>query len=194
MAVAVFAGHIMAALYTLICDVVEHHPVPRMILMLNAVQCTRLMIAAIRAIKNGDLKTHQTLMFLVYIYSTEGAGTIWQVENFMWMLGCSPSTCQSQYNSKATFYVGSYTLRLIFIRILSYFHLLCIATLRRDVGMRRYVVYESRNFVYALTLLYLSWYFFGLGKVGTFIENGGYVILAICEAFSPTTNVHALKI
>lgn len=193
-AVTIFVGHILVALYSLICDVVEHHPISRMMLLLNAMQCARLMTASIHAIKNGDLKTHQILMLFAYIYSTEGSGTIRQVENFMWMLGYSPSSCQRQYDGKATFCVTSYSLRMIFIRLLSFFHLWCISMLRQDEELRKYVARDIRNFFAAASVLYVSWYVFGLGAVGAVIENGGFIVLAIFQAFSPTYRVQKVGV
>lgn len=193
-AITVFVGHVLVSVYTLICNIVEHHPLPRMMLMLNLVQCGRLMIAAIRAIKNGDLKTHQFLMLRVYLYSTEGSGTVRQVEHFMWMLGYAPSLCQLKNNSKATFCVARYVCRLIGTRLLTLFHLLCLSMLRRDAELKRSVVKESRAFVFTIALLFLSWYFLGLRIIGIFMEKGGYFIMAMCEAFLPKPGVHRLRI
>lgn len=188
-AFVVYAGHVSVAIYTLILNVAKHHPLCRMILVLNHVQGARLFLAAINAIKAGDLKTHQSLMLRNYLYTTEGSGTIRQAENFLWMMGGGPGLCQLKYNSAATNCIGSYIFRLLFTRTITIFHCFCVATLRRDREMIKNLRFEFRAFGVLVSILYGSWYFLGLDFIGKFMENGGYLVMIFIEAFFPKPGV-----
>lgn len=187
-----FAMYMGVALYTLWVDVVKHQPLSRILLLLNPVMSWRFMLGAIAAIKHGDVKEHKNLMLRVYLYSTEGAGTIRQVEHFMLTLGTGPSSCQSRDNSYARYCVWPYVVRLFLMRMLTLYHLACIARLRQEEKLYRSVLREGLRSVFAAGGLCLVTCGVGLDRMREFLQSCGYVLFMLFKACLPKVGAENL--
>ena len=128
--IAVFLGHMLAALNNLIFDEAKHSAVNRIGLGSLTFVSSTYMVLSILAAKNHDIPTHTDYAIRCFLYSIEGAGTIRQVAYMQWLLApyvpsifAGPGECQLLHMGQATNCVVPYFIRGIFVRLLTLYYI-----------------------------------------------------------------------
>lgn len=134
--IVVFCGHLSAAYYTLYIDGMKHTIVNKLFLVNDltegAIYMTLGMLAVIQR-KKGWLQKHKDQMFLAFVTSIEGAGTIRTIgfvhylmgkaglqDTLIWsMTGAGLSECQNKHRMVSSDCEWEYTFRLTTIRFLT---------------------------------------------------------------------------
>jgi len=136
-ATLVFLGHMAAAAYNLYTDALNHTWVNKVLLSVDLYDGFYYMVRGLMDIygkKNDWRVAHKDHMFLAFISSIEGAGTIRTIANFHWLLeiaglpsnsflykilGTGLGKCQATYRTVGTVCEVPYSFRLLWVRFLS---------------------------------------------------------------------------
>lgn len=139
----VFFMHIAACMNIVFKDEANHHPVAKGLLMSTAFTSTIHMLRGIRDVIRKDVEGHEINSVVAFLYSIEGAGTIRTVQHLQLFVKrldlpsvlWGPSDCQTIFHGEAAQCVAVYCVRLILVRVLTYYwigmYARCIKTRRR---------------------------------------------------------------
>lgn len=114
-----FCCHIGASCFNLYVDVVQHKPLPRIMLALSSISSLGYMVRAIRVAvqkPRGWHNAHKDLMVLCFMVSTMGAGPIRMISHVQQWVGCGPVACQNENGGLATNCMWSYVFRMFWIQ------------------------------------------------------------------------------
>lgn len=124
----VFFMHMAACLNVLLADEAKHHPLSKTLLMSSAFLSTIHMLRGTRGAISGDVAGHEANSVVAFLYSIEGAGTIRTVQHVQLLFKpvlpsvfCGPGDCQALHNGEAGKCVVSYCVRLILVRVMTYY-------------------------------------------------------------------------
>ena len=122
-AILSFSLHMMASLYNLYFDIMQHRPLSRLMLFMICMDSIICMVTAMIRARRKDLPGHMDAMIRCFIYSIEGSGTIRWIAHLQAVLGLGPTSCQNLLNGVYTNCMYSYCWRLIITRYLSLYFL-----------------------------------------------------------------------
>jgi len=113
-----FCCHVGGSCFNLYTDVVQHKPLPRIMLLMSSMSTVSYMIKAILvAIRkpHGWLNVHKDMMMLCFMVSIQGAGPIRMISQVQTWLGCGPVQCQTENGGVATDCMWPYVFRMFWI-------------------------------------------------------------------------------
>lgn len=146
-----FVGHMSASINNVISDEAEHHPMSKMMLLSSVCLSIVHMARSIFQITKRDVTGHKDNAVLAFLFSIEGAGTIRTVQHIQLFFKivlppvfAGPSDCQNMYGGKATHCAESYCLRLVFVRIMTFYWIGMYARCcKKDSGFTIRLLFES---------------------------------------------------
>lgn len=113
-----FCCHVGASCFNLYMDIVQHKPLPRIMLVISSMNSAVYMINAIRVVikkPKGWANAHKDLMMLCFMFSIQGAGPIRMIAQVQTWLGCGPVQCQNENGGMATNCMWAYVFRMYWI-------------------------------------------------------------------------------
>lgn len=114
-----FCTHVAASCFNLYMDVVQHKPLPRIMLAISSISSLGYLVRAIRVAvqkQPGWRNAHKDLMVLCFMVSTMGAGPIRMISHMQQWLGCGPVHCQNMNGGLATDCMWPYVFRMFWIQ------------------------------------------------------------------------------
>jgi len=139
-ALTAFLCHILASNFNLFMNVLQHKPLPRIMLIITSVSSLSYMIKAILIAihkPNDWLNSHTDNMILCFLLSIQGAGTIREIAQLQQWLGCGPVLCQNQNGGLATNCMWSYVFRMVLIQFDTLYSVGAYCKLRGDSKLTR---------------------------------------------------------
>lgn len=156
-----FFCHIFASNFNLFMNVLQHKPLPRIMLIITSMSSITYMIKAIRVARHkpeGWLKSHQDNMMLCYLRSIQGAGPIREVAQLQQWLGCGPVLCQNQNGGLATNCMWPYVFRMFVVQFDILWAAAAYCKMRGDSKLLRDFLWDFlQKFVMLVVMLAFSY-------------------------------------
>jgi len=156
-----FLSHVGASCFTLYTDVVRHKTLPRMLLIGSSFSSVNYMVQAMcltRKRPQGWVTKHKDLIFLCFIYSIQGAGTIRAIAQVQMWLHCGPVVCQAAHGGMATECMWAYTFRMFWISVYTMYIRAIYVKLSKDTDLTVDFLRDLRSSCVAwIGLLAFSW-------------------------------------
>jgi len=155
-----FFCHILASNINLFMNVLQHKPLPRIMLIITSMSSVSYMIKAICVAihKPKDwLNSHKDNMILCFLLSIQGAGTIREIAQVQQWLGCGPVQCQNQNGGLATNCMWPYVFRMFCIQFSTLYSRGAYCILRGDSKLTLDFLWDClQKFVMLVVMLAFS--------------------------------------
>jgi len=121
-AAATFILHVFASLFNVYMDIVQHKPLPRIMLVVTSLSSVPYVINAIviaRQKPHDWMNSHKDMMINCFLLSIQGAGPIRLVTHMQLWVGCGPAQCQDRNGGLATHCMWEYVFRMLFVNLVT---------------------------------------------------------------------------
>lgn len=156
-AAATFSLHVLASLFNVYMDVVQHKPLPRIMLVVTSLGSVPYMINAILiAIRKPHdwVNSHKDMMITCFLLSIQGAGPIRLVTHMQMWIDCGPAECQNRSGGLATNCMWEYVFRMLFVNLLTRYTAGMYCKMRGSKQLTQAFLVELRFFCIMSVLLF----------------------------------------